>query len=222
MHWRHILALLITLFVSEQGQSLTFTAGYRGGLSHSSQPSHGLTMGLRLTQKFGIAYSYNYAGIDVREEVESDDNFFGTLFDDGPVDVTKGYIRRNYQEVQFRFHPGSGSFFLALGGIAGHGTGHLRMNDRSGAGQLERKYKFESQLYSIGIGNIWDKSSTMFGFEWIGLTRKGSYSHETTSTTSEISSENISTAEGKFLDKMESTTSNGGITALMMHLGFAI
>jgi hypothetical protein len=222
MQLRHIVAILITLFVSEQGQSLTFTAGYRGGLSHSSQPSHGLTMGLRLTEKIGIAYSFNYAGIDVRNEVESNDDFFGTIFADGPVDVTKGYIRRNYQEVQFRFHPASGSFFLALGGIAGHGTGHVRMIDRSGTGELERKYKFESQLYSISIGNIWDKSSTMFGFEWIGLTRKGKYSAETTSTASEVSSENISTAERKFLDKMEKTTSNGGITALMMHLGFAI
>jgi hypothetical protein len=222
MNLRHFVAVLFTLLISEQGQSLTFTAGYRGGLSHSSQPSHGLTMGLRLTQKLGIAYSYNYSGIDVREEVESNDDFFGTLFDDGPVDVTKGYIRRHYQEVQLRFHPAGGSFFLALGGIAGSGTGHIRMNDRSGAGQLERKYKFESQLYSICIGNVWDKSSTMFGFEWIGLTRKGSYSHEKTSTASEISSENISTAEGKFLEKMESTTSNGGITALLMHLGFAI
>jgi hypothetical protein len=212
--------IVASLFIAvPEAQSLTL--GYRGGLSHSNQPSHGAVAALYLGPKLSIAFSYNYAGVSVAGKVEGSDSI-DNLFTASTVDVKKAYIKRIFQEGQLRYHPRGGSFFLAVGGIVGSGEGHLIVQETSGSGQLERKYKYQSQLLSLNIGNVWDKTGMLIGFEWVGLTRNASYKYETTSTTSETQGTYITGAEDSFLNKMKTVGGAGGFTTLMLHVGFSI
>lgn len=223
LHWiSRCLPLVVgifTLFSASKASGLTL--GYRGGLSHSSQPTHGVIAAFYLGPKLSIAYSYNYAAVSVASRVEGSDSI-DSLFSQSSIDVGKAYIRRTFQEGQLRYHPREGSFFLAVGGIVGNGTGHFKVEERNGDGQLERKYSFQSQLLSLNIGNVWDKKGMLIGFEWVGLTRSVSYQSETTSTLSETQSDEIADAEKSFLEKMQTVGGAGGFTAIMLHLGFSI
>jgi hypothetical protein len=209
----------LSLVVTTNAQGLTL--GFRGGLSHSSQPSHGVAASLYLGPKLSIAYSYNYAAVSVAGRVEG----FRSIGSDSPnrsIDVSKAYISRTFQEGQLRYHPREGSFFFAVGGIMGSGTGHFKVDERNGIGHLERKYSYQSQLLSLNIGNVWDKKGMLIGCEWVGLTRSLSYQYETTGTESETQSDATSAAEKTFLEKMQTVGGAGGFTTLMLHIGFSI
>lgn len=214
-----LVSTLLLLVAAPDAQSLTL--GYRGGLSHSSQPSNGIVAALYLGPKLSIAYSYNYAGVSVASRVEGSDTI-ESLFTESTIDVRKAYIRRIFQEGQLRYHPREGSFFLGVGAILGSGEGHLVVEETAGPGQLERKYKYQSQLVSLNIGNVWDKTGMLIGFEWVGLSRNVAYKYETSETVSETSGTYVTGAEDSFLAKMETVGGTGGFTALLLQFGFSL
>jgi hypothetical protein len=219
----HLVGLgLLGCLTSVSAAALTLSGGYRGGILHSGAPVHGLGVGLRVLPKLSLAYSYTYASLDVKNEVGLDANFWGTYHGTSDFDVKQATVRRGSQEIQARLHPASGSFFFAFGLMRHGGEAKLNVRDRNDGSTLERKYEFDGTMASIGIGNIWDQNTIMFGFEWAGFTRLLDYSSETSSTLVESTSANALEAESSFKDAMRWYAGRGSLTLLMFHFGVAI
>ena len=216
MSIRSHIMLLVLLLGTASSASAFFSLGYRGIGALSSAPSSGLVAAIRPSPSWGLAISYNVSGLDAKEAIESDKVLAN---EKGNVTLTKATIDRAFVEAQLRFYPRQGSFFWSIGAISGRTKGTFDAASTIDSQSLKKDYDYQATFASISIGNIWNFGAFMLGAEWLGFTRNLSKKLTTKPANTSSTTGAVADAEGKFADFMDAYGAQGGITALLVHIG---
>jgi hypothetical protein len=206
---------------AKEAPGLTLSCGYRGGFDNLAYSS-GLGLNLRLVPKLSIAGSYGSSSIDASNEVGIGSDFWQTYHGDSDTDVQTARIKRTLGQLQLRFHPMGGTFFLAAGVGKTESTGHLFVRGRTDGTVFERRYSGDGSFMTASLGNLWDTGTIWVGFEWAGITRRITYEEKITATLIDSSTEMASKANNTFQDLMKAYNGSGGLTLLIFYLGISI
>lgn len=194
----------------------TLSLSYRGEGIHASLPSQGAVLTYRPVSKFGISYSFNYALVDQRSAIEEsrahDINRAGSS--EGAIPLQDAMIERKLHELQVRWYPMGGSFFLAMSGMSGPYRGrYAEAGDTSDVTNAVN-YRGTTSYGSFSLGNIWVRRNIVIGFEWASVAHNIRRTEKMTGGTSMVSAE-----RKLFQEQLRHYTEATGLMLGVFHFG---